>query len=286
MVPVHSHPSVRRTLLLLGTRNHTRAALQPPTHYLLQKIDVCVETAHCLSCMVICAFFFFSDWHLERSDKHFVSYCCRKQWLFVCHSSACFSLYLCTNPTDTSVFPSLLIIIHSCRFQQEKETNHVVRDACRENREKAKIWTAEVDPSGAIWKYSSRALGPKSDVSCKSKIQAQWHGASSPGAFDLSSLRWTDCVLVPNSVFQSYGMAIATFCQTVVDSVAEIQVFYCLLLKTTSVLQFDWVTSWLLTRNQSLNCKVNIYVFIHYNMLVSNCITSSFDPEVFIHIDS
>lgn len=170
--------------------------------------------------------FFFSDWHLEGSDKHFVSYCCRKQWLFVCHFSACFSLYLCTNPTDTSVFPRLLIIIHSCRFQQEKETNHVVRDACGGNGEKAKIWTAEVDPSGAIWKYSSRALGPNSDVSYKSKIQAQWHGASSPGAFDLSSLRWTDDILVPNSVFQTYGMAIATFCQTVVDSVAEIQGFF------------------------------------------------------------
>lgn len=201
--------------------------------------DCCMCGDSTLSCMVICAFFFFPDWHLEGSDKHFVSYCCRKQWLFVCHSSACFSLYLCTNPADTSVFPRLLIIIHICRFQQEKETNHVVRDVCGENGEKAKIWTAEVDPSGAIWKYSSRASGPNSDVSYKSKIQAQWHGASSPGIFDLSSLRWTDYVLVPNSVFQTYGTAIATFCQTVVDSVAEIQVFYCLLLKTTSVLQFE-----------------------------------------------
>lgn len=41
----------------------------------------------------------------------------------------------------------------------------------------------------------------------------------------LSSLSWTDSDLVPDSVFQTYGMAIATFCQTVVDSVAEIQGF-------------------------------------------------------------
>lgn len=57
MVPVRGHLSVRG-MLLLGTRNHMRAALQPPTHYLLQKIVVCVETAHCPAWEFVHFFFF------------------------------------------------------------------------------------------------------------------------------------------------------------------------------------------------------------------------------------
>lgn len=60
-------------------------------------------------------------------------------------------------------------------------------------------------------KIQQQSIGPHSDVSYESKIQAQWHGAPSPGAFDLSSLSWTDCDLVPNFVFQTYGMAVAMF---------------------------------------------------------------------------
>jgi len=58
-------------------------------------------------------------------------------------------------------------------------------------REKDEIWMAYTDLSGATWKYNSRALDHIADVLQGSKIQAQRHGASSPGAFDLSSLSWT-----------------------------------------------------------------------------------------------
>lgn len=52
-------------------------------------------------------------------------------------SSACFSLYLCSNPTNTSSASQITDHYRSYRFQQEKETNHVVRGACEGKQRKS-----------------------------------------------------------------------------------------------------------------------------------------------------